>query len=119
MAPLQTPMSQFGTLAGGISGPLLSGEVDTDGVGCNSLLMGASDFDAVAALKDLSNSAPTTPSKLLRPRDETKDHNTVPYNHDMEGEKTEQPQQVRKKARTSFFGAVKAKVEGRSKNGKL
>ncbi|KAL7537491.1 hypothetical protein ACHAXR_008691, partial [Thalassiosira sp. AJA248-18] len=108
-----TPLSQFGALVGGISAPLGDG-------GCNSLLMGASDFDAVAALKDLSNSAPNTPSKLIRPRDETRDQEEAalpPYNQDDAadegGEEEKQVRNSRKKPRTSFFGQVKAKVEER------
>mmetsp|Transcript_3948 Transcript_3948/g.7005 ORF Transcript_3948/g.7005 Transcript_3948/m.7005 type:complete len:182 (-) Transcript_3948:71-616(-) len=106
-----TPFSQFGTLlGGGISGPH---------DGCNSLLMGASDFDAVAALKDLSNSAPSTPSKLLRPRDSFHFHSSqepLAYNQDganKQDQKREASSSSRKKPRTSLFGQVKAKVEGR------
>jgi len=113
MSPIKignsTPLSQFGTLlGGGISGPL---------DGCNSLFMGASDFDAVAALKDLSNSAPNTPSKLLRPRDSFQSsREAVPYNQDHDDAEEEEEQQDssrRKKPKTSFFGQVKAKVDGR------
>eukprot|EP00581_Thalassiosira_minuscula_P006248 CAMPEP_0183745226 /NCGR_PEP_ID=MMETSP0737-20130205/66131_1 /TAXON_ID=385413 /ORGANISM="Thalassiosira miniscula, Strain CCMP1093" /LENGTH=1010 /DNA_ID=CAMNT_0025980885 /DNA_START=93 /DNA_END=3124 /DNA_ORIENTATION=+ len=111
MSPIKlgssTPLSQFGTLlSGGISGPLTEG--------CNSLFMGASDFDAVAALKDLSNSAPNTPSKLLRPRDGQLPQEAVPYDQDVGAEAVEQNQMPKsKKPRTSLFGQVKAKVEER------
>lgn len=97
-----TPLSQFGSLGGPI----------TDG--CNSLLMAASDFDAVAALKDLSNSAPNTPSKLLRPRDESRLEGAIPaYHQNHERADEGKPHVSRKKPRTSFFGQVKAKVEER------
>jgi len=108
-----TPLSQYGTLlAGGISGPH---------EGCNSLFMGASDFDAVAALKDLSNSAPNTPSKLLRLRDDgdggpPSSREPLPYRSEHVDERRRDREAGgggRKKARTSLFGQVKAKVDGR------
>jgi len=107
-----TPLSQFGTLRS-ISGPMMDGE--------NSLLMHASDFDAVAALKDLSNSAPSTPSKLHRPRDSARSltqQDSVPYNRDDDDDANKEAHRAgqvstRKKPRTSFFGKVKAKVEER------
>jgi hypothetical protein len=94
-----TPLSQYGAIES-ISGPL-----DGD----NSL------FDAVVALKDLSNSAPNTPSKLLRPRDGTQ---PPPCDQiDATDPEIEEDWTVsRKKPKTSFFGQVKAKVEERKTN---
>jgi hypothetical protein len=94
-----TPLLHHGAIES-ISGPL-----DGD----NSL------FDAMAALKYLSNSAPNmapnTPSKLLRPRDGTQSQ--APCNRvDANNPEVEEEQAVsRKKPKTSFFGQVKAKVE--------
>jgi len=111
MAPA-TPLSQFDTTLGTISGPL-DGE--------NSLFMHASDFDAVAALKDLSNSAPTTPPKLLRPRGGSSQE-PVPYHRNDAGETAageggdRAASRSRKKPKTSLFGQVKAKV-GERKTG--
>ena len=105
----EAPLTQFGTLAGQVAGL-------GDGFG-HSLLMGASDFDAAAALKDLSNSAPNTPSKLLRPRGhESLAQGAVPYSQDYtndEAKEAGEEQASRKKPRTSLFGRVKAKVDGR------
>lgn len=96
MAPA-TPLSQYGAIES-ISGPL-----DGD----NSL------FDAVAALKDLSNSAPNTPSKLLRPRDGTQSPPPRDQIDSTNPEIEEDWKVSRKKPKTSFFGQVKAKVEER------
>lgn len=91
--------------------------------GCNSLFMGASDFDAVAALKDLSNSAPSTPSKLHRPRNASHHEllsreEAVPCDGGRKAGEAERKQAnnasgSRKKPKTSFFGQVKAKVKER------
>ena len=111
----QTPLSQFGAL-GSISGPL-----DGD----NSLFMQASEFDAVAALKDLSNSAPNTPSKLLNPRDsslvpseEVARMNPVQEEDGIADETKEVDEKVaasssKSKPKTSFLANVKRKVEER------
>lgn len=108
-----TPLSQFGGISGFCDGG-------------NSLFMGASDFDAVAALKDLSNSAPNTPPKLLRPRHAPQRHwlsqeeaalgagvgeegaAAQAHPNDASGANN------RKKPKTSFFGQVKAKMEERN-----
>ena len=92
-----TPLSQYGAIES-ISGPL-----DGD----NSL------FDAVAALNDLSNSAPITPSKLLRPRDGTQSPAPCDRVVTNNPEREEDRAVSRKKPKTSFFGQVKAKVEER------
>jgi hypothetical protein len=101
-----TPLSQYGALES-ISGPL-----DGD----NSLFDAVAVFDAVAALKDLSNSAPNTPSKLLHGRDGTQ--SSAPCNRDetKDSEVDEDRAVSRKKPKTSFFGQVKAKV-GERKTG--
>jgi len=107
-----TPLSQFGR----ISGPCDGG---------NSLLMGASDFDAVAALKDLSNSAPNTPPKLLQPRHapqrqlSPQEAAAVDDSAREKGAATCGPPphagyDKGKKPRTSFFGQVQAKMEQRN-----
>ena len=92
-----TPLSQYGAIES-ISGPL-----DGD----NSL------FDAVAALKDLSNSAPVTPSKLLFPRDGAQSPAPCDRVVANDPEVEEDRAVSRKKPKTSFFGQVKAKVEER------
>ena len=98
--PPTTPLTQFEPL-GGVSGPM---------AGCNSLM--ASDFDAVAALKDLSSSAPNTPSKLLRPRDGTQSQEAEEKKAAEEGK--DEPE--RKKPRASLLSQVKAKA-GERKSG--
>jgi hypothetical protein len=112
MSPIKlgpTTLSQFdGTLGDGvISGPM---------AGTNSLLMGDSDFDAAAALKDLSNSA--TPTKSLRPREESTaalEGGAAAPAAEEEKEAAEEEEQVsRKKPRTSLFSTVKAHVDKKS-----
>jgi len=108
-----TPLTQlqyFGGLSGGLSAGLtagLSGPID----GCNSLLMGASDFDAVSALKDLSNSAPPTPSKfLLKPRDSSKEAD--PSHHDNQTHERERgAEEMKKKKPISLFAKIKANLK--------
>ncbi len=73
--------------------------------------MGASDFDAVSALKDLSNSAPPTPSKfLLKPRDSSTE--VEPHQHDNpieEGKRDEE--ETTKKKPISLFAKIKANLK--------
>ena len=59
LLPPNTPLNQLGITEGVLSGPVEPGN--------NSLWMADDDFDCVSALQDLSNSAPSTPSKLLLP----------------------------------------------------
>ena len=108
----QTPLSQFGAL-GSISGPL-----DGD----NSLFMQASEFDAVAALKDLSNSAPNTPSKLrdssLVQSEEVARINPIQEEDGIVEETKGVDEKVeasssKKKSQTSFLANVMRKVEER------
>lgn len=102
-----TPLSQFGRITGPFDG-------------CNSLFMAheQQDFDAVAALKDLSNSAPGTPSKLFRPRD-TSQQRLLPLEAAASREGAGEGGEARRtrpnhgKKPTSFFGQVKAKVKER------
>ena len=93
MAP-PTPITNLGSL--GFSGP-----VD----GLNSLFMGASDLDAVAALKDLSNSNPGTPAK------ETAPAVAMAATTTREEEASNERKCTRPK--TSFFGQVQANVDKR------
>lgn len=88
-----------------ISGPM---------AGTNSLLMGDSDFDAAAALKDLSNSA--TPTKSLRPREESTaaQEGGAAAPAAAEEEKVAAEEESRKKPRTSLFSTVKANVDKKS-----
>lgn len=88
-----TPITHLGSL--GFSGP-----VD----GMNSLFMGASDLDAVAALKDLSNSNPGTPAK-----------EAVPTSYAAAAAAPEEDTNERKckRPKTSFFGQVQANVDKR------
>jgi len=88
-----TPITHLGSL--GFSGP-----VD----GMNSLFMGASDLDAVAALKDLSNSNPGTPAK-----------ETIPVAAAAAAVQEEEETNERKckRPKTSFFGQVQANVDKR------
>ena len=111
MSPIKlgpTTLSQFdgSTLGDGvISGPM---------AGTNSLLMGDSDFDAAAALKDLSNSA--TPTKSLRPREESTaaQEGGAAAPAAAEEEKVAAEEESRKKPRTSLFSTVKANVDKKS-----
>ena len=74
--------------------------------------MGASDFDAVSALKDLSNSAPPTPSKyVLHPRETSKD--SVPFSNEEAVDEKVVNDSPEEKKKTSFFAKVKAKVDER------
>ena len=99
MAP-NTPLTQL-HFFGGLSGPV---------PGCNSLLMGASDFDAVSALKDLSNSAPPTPSKLLlQPIESLKE--TISFDQEGTDQEMVHQESVGLKPKTSLLAKVKAKVE--------
>ncbi len=91
-----TPITHLGSL--GFSGPV---------EGMNSLFMGASDLDAVAALKDLSNSNPGTPAKEAVPASVAA---PVPAPEEDTNERR------CKRPKTSFFGQVQANV-GKRKSG--
>lgn len=96
-----TPLTQFH-----LDTYTLSGPID----GCNSLLMAPSDLDAISALKDLSNSAPPTPSKfLLQPRENYTE--SVPFDHDGTDHEIVAIEPVVEKPKTSLLSKVKAKVE--------
>ena len=97
-----TPITHLGSLG------MFSGPVD----GMNSLFMGASDLDAVAALKDLSNSNPGTPANL-QPRDSSREAASAAG----AGEEEEASNERKcKRPKTSFFGQVQANV-GKRKSG--
>jgi len=87
-----TPITHLGSL--GFSGPM-------DGM--NSLFMGASDLDAVAALKDLSNSNPGTPAKEAAPTTAAATATTTQEEEATNERKCKRP-------KTSFFGLVQANV---------
>jgi len=78
---------------GGLSGPIDAGN--------NSLFMAGDDFDCASALQDLSNSAPTTPSKLLLP---TRISQTSGKTQNEPNKKAEV------QSKTSFLSKVKAQV---------
>mmetsp|Transcript_21418 Transcript_21418/g.30661 ORF Transcript_21418/g.30661 Transcript_21418/m.30661 type:complete len:231 (-) Transcript_21418:12-704(-) len=90
-----TPITHLGSL--GFSGP-----VD----GMNSLFMGASDLDAVAALKDLSNSNPGTPAKETAPVEAAAAAAAAVQEEETNERKCKRP-------KTSFFGQVQANVDKR------
>jgi hypothetical protein len=93
-----TPITHFGSF-GGLSGP-----VD----GMNSLFMGASDLDAVAALKDLSNSNPGTPANVQPSASE------AAFEASANAGKEEATNERKcKRPKTSFFGQVQANVHKR------
>jgi len=94
-----TPITHLGSLG------MSSGPVD----GMNSLFMGAYDLDAVAALKDLSNSNPGTPANLTAPPPAAAAAAAAAGDEDLNERKCKRP-------KTSFFGQVQANV-GRRKSG--
>ena len=73
----------------------------------NSLFMGASDLDAVAALKDLSNSNPGTPAKETAPVEAAAAAAAAAVQEEETNERK------CKRPKTSFFGQVQANVDKR------
>ena len=98
-----TPITHLGSL--GLSGPI---------EGMNSLFMGASDLDAVAALKDLSNSNPGTPANI-QPRENARE--TAPEEAAAAEEEEATNERKSKRPKTSFFGQVQANVDKKRKSG--
>lgn len=92
LLPPNTPLTHLG-FNGGLSGPIDAGN--------NSLFMAGDDFDCASALQDLSNSAPTTPSKLLLP---TRISQTSGKTQNEPNKKAEV------QSKTSFLSKVKAQV---------
>lgn len=98
-----TPITHLGSL--GLSGPI---------EGMNSLFMGASDLDAVAALKDLSNSNPGTPANI-QPRENAREE--APERAAAAEEDEAANERKSKRPKTSFFGQVQANVDKKRKSG--
>jgi hypothetical protein len=80
----------------------------------NSLFMGASDLDAVAALKDLSNSNPGTPANI-QPRENARE--AAPEEAAVAEEEEATNERKSERPKTSFFGQVQANVDKKRKSG--
>jgi len=115
MSPTKmTPLSQFGTNLGPMSGPGDNSLMLTNMHAPNMLTnMHASEFDAVAALNELSNSVPNTPSsKLLNP-------SSAGGKKEGKGDEKQSAQKKKPpKKKTSFLSQVKDHVRKRKRSPK-